>query len=118
MKRKKSTRILALAGIVLLLAMYASTMVFALMDSPAARGLFAASIFCTFAVPLLLYGMMFTADVLRGRGAPKENEAPEDSGAPEDNRTTEESGATEDSGEIQPPEQDEEPAEQGTESRD
>ena len=66
---KKTPRILALAGIVLLLGMYASTMIFALMDSPSAKGLFMASIFCTFAVPILLFAMIQTARALRGRGA-------------------------------------------------
>ena len=66
---KKSHRILALAGIVLLLAMYASTLLFALMDSPSAKGLFMASLFCTFAVPILLFAMIQTARLLRGRGA-------------------------------------------------
>ena len=74
---KKKTRILALAGIVLLLAMYASTMIFALMDSPMARGLFMGSLFCTVAVPVILYGMILAAKVLRGRGmASRENDGP------------------------------------------
>ena len=78
---KKRTRILALAGIILLLAMYASTMIFALMDSPMARGLFMGSLFCTIAVPVVLYGMLLAAKVLRGRGtAPQtgEDQAGED----------------------------------------
>ena len=91
---KKTPRILALAGIVLLLAMYASTLIFALMDSPSAKGLFMASIFCTIAVPVLLFAMIQTARVLRGRGAEegmdippyeesKEETAPEESDAEE-----------------------------------
>ena len=52
---KKIQRILALAGVVLLLALYGATMVFALSDSPASEGWFKASIFCTIAVPVVLY---------------------------------------------------------------
>ena len=75
-KKKSWTlrRILALLGIVLLLALYASTLVFALMDSPHAKGLLMASIYCTIAVPILLYAMMMVAKVLRGKGEPPEDE--------------------------------------------
>ena len=41
---KKAKRILALIGVLLLLGMYGSTMVFALMKSPAAKGLLMGSI--------------------------------------------------------------------------
>ena len=54
---KKAKRILALIGVLLLLGMYGSTMVFALMKSPAAKGLLMGSIYCTIAVPVLLYAM-------------------------------------------------------------
>ena len=70
---KKRTRILALAGIILILAMYASTMIFALMDSPMAKGLFMGSLFCTFAVPVILYGMILAAKVLKGKGTERQN---------------------------------------------
>ena len=81
---KKSHRVLALAGIILLIAMYASTLIFALMDSPSAKGLFMASIFCTFAVPILLFAMIQTARALRGRGAEDETKA-----LPQDMKTVE-----------------------------
>ena len=54
---KKAKRIAALLGVILLLAMYGSTLVFALMDSPSAKGLLMGSIYCTIAVPILLYAM-------------------------------------------------------------
>ena len=78
-------RIVALIGIILLLGLYASTLVFALMDSPNAKGLLMGAIFCTIAVPVLLYAMTVVARNVRGKGVPKE-EAPEDSlpGEPED----------------------------------
>ena len=66
-------RIVALIGIILLLALYASTLVFALMDSPNAKGLLMGAIFCTIAVPVLLYAMTIVAKNLRGRGVPKED---------------------------------------------
>ncbi len=52
----KLKRILALAGALLLFAMYVCTLIFAFMDSPKAPGLFKASIVCTVIVPILLYG--------------------------------------------------------------
>ena len=72
-------RIAALIGILLLVALYASTLVFALMDNPAAKGLLMGAIFCTIAVPVLLYAMTIAARVLRGRGVP-----PEDKSDPEE----------------------------------
>lgn len=61
-------RIAALAGIILLIAMYALTMVFALVKSPYSKGLLMGSIFCTIAVPVLLYAMTMVARLLRGKG--------------------------------------------------
>lgn len=58
-------RIFALIGIILLLALYGSTMVFALMDSPGSKGLFMASIFATFAIPILIYAMTLVAGRVR-----------------------------------------------------
>lgn len=51
-------RILSILGIILLLGMYAATLVFAVIDSPNAAGWFKASIYCTIVVPVLLYGYM------------------------------------------------------------
>ncbi|MEE8885761.1 MAG: hypothetical protein SOI56_04210 [Eubacteriales bacterium] len=70
-------RIAALIGIILLLAMYGMTMVFALIDSPASNGLLMAAIFCTIAVPILLYAMELVAKNLRGKGVIKEDDASE-----------------------------------------
>ena len=49
-------RLLAMAAAILLLLLYASTIVFALMDSPLSQSLLMASLFCTIAVPSILYG--------------------------------------------------------------
>lgn len=53
MKRLK--RILALAGVLLLSGLYASTMITALIDSPQAGNWFKASVACTIGVPIILY---------------------------------------------------------------
>lgn len=61
----KVKRILALLGVVLLVAMYGSTLVFALMDHPQAKGLLMASIYCTIAVPVLLYAISLVTRLLK-----------------------------------------------------
>lgn len=55
---KKFKRISALIGALLLLALYASTLVTALMDSPQAGNWFKASLACTIGIPVLLYAFM------------------------------------------------------------
>lgn len=52
---KKAKRILALSGVVLLVAMYVATLVFALMDSPNSFVLFKASVYCTIVIPVIVY---------------------------------------------------------------
>lgn len=63
---KKTKRILALAGAVLLACMYICTLVFALMDSPAAAGLLRASVAATILIPVLLYAYILVARLLKG----------------------------------------------------
>ena len=82
----KLKRILALAAIIILVAMYLSTIVFALSDSPNADAMFKASIFCTVVIPILLYGYMMiyrfvikkddrrTADTRKAKEDPKQEE--------------------------------------------
>lgn len=60
-------RISAVIGIILLLGMYVSTLIFALMDSPLAFTLFKASILMTIAVPCLLYAMILVYNYLNKR---------------------------------------------------
>lgn len=64
---KKIKRILALIGVVLLICLYGSTLVFALMDSPAADGLLRASIAATILIPVLLYAYILIARLLKKR---------------------------------------------------
>lgn len=61
----KIKRILALTGAILLICMYAATLVFALMDSPAATGLLKASIAATILIPVLLYAFILVARLLK-----------------------------------------------------
>ena len=62
---KNVKRVLALGGAVLLVLLYVSTLVFALMDSPAAGRLLTASIAATVLIPVLLYGYGLVARVLK-----------------------------------------------------
>lgn len=52
---KKMKRIISIVGIILLLTMYASTLIFAIIDHSKSQGLLKASIACTIFVPVLLY---------------------------------------------------------------
>lgn len=61
----KSKRTLALAAVILILALYAATVVFALIDSPLAQSLLMASLFCTVVVPAVLYGYLVILRYLR-----------------------------------------------------
>ena len=61
----KAKRILAIVGIVILLGLYISTLVFALLKSPAAETLLAASIYCTVAVPVFLYAFQLVVKCLK-----------------------------------------------------
>lgn len=55
---KKSKRVLALIGAILLVLLYVSALVFALMDHPAANDLLKAAVAATILVPVLLYGFL------------------------------------------------------------
>lgn len=55
---KKTKRILALAGAILLVLLYISTLVFALIDSPLTNDLLTASVAATILIPVLLYGFL------------------------------------------------------------
>ena len=53
---KKFKKIFALLGAILLILLYASTIIFAMFDSEYARRLLMASIVTTIALPVMLYG--------------------------------------------------------------
>lgn len=80
MKKPDRRRVFAIIGIVILVGMYAMTMVFALMKSPQAKALLMASIYCTIAVPVILYGIILITRNARNRRNPEDP----DGGDPED----------------------------------
>lgn len=59
---KKAKRIFALAGAVILIALYLLTFLFSLMDSDLAHGLFGASFACTFIIRSSLMPAFFFTD--------------------------------------------------------
>ena len=52
---KKSKRILALGGAILLILMYVLTFIFAMIKHPMAANLFRGSLACSMIIPILLY---------------------------------------------------------------
>jgi len=64
---KKGKRILALIGAILLVGMYASTLIFALFDRSASQGLFKASIACTIFVPVIIYAYTLVYKLLKDK---------------------------------------------------
>ncbi len=58
---KKIRRILAIIGVIALISLYVSTLIFALMDSAQSTNLLMASIAATILIPVLIYGFtLFT----------------------------------------------------------
>lgn len=55
---KNAKRILALAGAIILAALYILTFIFSMMNSEVAQGLFRASFACTFIIPVIMYAYM------------------------------------------------------------
>lgn len=52
---KKARRIIALVGVALLLLLYVSTLIFALLDSPLATSLFKTSLVLSIVLPIIIY---------------------------------------------------------------
>ncbi|MDO5344272.1 MAG: hypothetical protein Q4E91_00800 [Lachnospiraceae bacterium] len=65
---KKIKRILAWAGIVLLLGMYLITFLLGILGNEATKDMLLASIACTIVLPVLLYAMLLLARLLSGSG--------------------------------------------------
>lgn len=65
--RSKGQRILAIIGVVLLVALYVVTLISAIFTTPATKGLFMACIFSTVAVPIMLYAYMMVYRMLKRR---------------------------------------------------
>lgn len=63
----KFKQIFAFAGAVLLVLLYLSTLVFALIDHPLAPNLLSAALFCTVVIPTAIYGYMLILRHLKKR---------------------------------------------------
>ena len=75
---KRFRQILAMTGIVILVAMYALTLVFALTDNPNTMGFFKASIACTIFIPVVLYAFLLFHRLGHNKDSFPENEEKED----------------------------------------
>ncbi len=62
---KKVKQILAIIGIILLVGMYAVTIILALTDDPNTMNAFRASIYCTVIVPVLIWAYSFIYKLLK-----------------------------------------------------
>ena len=62
---KKIKQILAIIGIILLVGMYAVTIILALTDDPNTMNAFRASIYCTVIVPVLIWAYSFIYKLLK-----------------------------------------------------
>lgn len=72
---KNGRRILAWIGIALIALMYVLTIIFAVMDNPNAKNWLMAAIFCTVAVPVIIYAIQLAAKHIPGvKFEPKEEE--------------------------------------------
>lgn len=60
-------KILAICGVVLLLVLYGSTLVFALLKKPWAYSCLQASVFATIVIPVILYAVSLVSKNLRNR---------------------------------------------------
>lgn len=64
----KAKRIAALIGVILLVLLYISTLVFALINSPLSIMMFKASVTMTIVIPVLIAGFRILYNVLKGKG--------------------------------------------------
>lgn len=64
-------KVLAIIGVVVLLSLYVLSFVAAIFNRPESTGLFMASLFATFFIPLMMWIYMKTYQFLKGRGADK-----------------------------------------------
>ncbi|MBR6231112.1 MAG: hypothetical protein IKI84_05355 [Clostridia bacterium] len=72
---KNGRRILAWIGIALILLMYVLTIIFAIMDNPNAKNWLMAAIFCTVAVPVIIYAIQLAVKHIPGvKFEPEEND--------------------------------------------
>ncbi len=70
---KKTKRILAIIGVILLVALYGSTLLFAFIDTIKSLGLFKASVALTILIPVLLYAYSLIYKLAKKQDNDKEN---------------------------------------------
>ncbi|MDD5934184.1 MAG: hypothetical protein PUC65_01260 [Clostridiales bacterium] len=58
MKKGKVRQVFAILGIVILLGLYVATLITAIMAKPYAHQMFIVSVFCSFVIPVILYGFI------------------------------------------------------------
>ena len=78
---KKIKRILALAGAILLFSLYASTLVFAFINTSVSLTFLRASIACTIILPVLIYAYVLVYRVTR-KDTDTDSEDPDDQNRP------------------------------------
>ena len=112
---KKSSRIIALIGIILLAALYISTMVFAFMKSPAAKHLLMAAVACTIIIPVLLYILITVTNRVQGKRDPFSGKEPYTAVRDAVERAEAEAEESEEEGGEEEAEEDDAEAEEGPE---
>ena len=59
-------RVLAIIGVILILALYVLTFIFAIIDDPKTMSFFRASVAMTILIPVMIYGYQLVYRVLKG----------------------------------------------------
>jgi len=72
---EKVKRILALVGVILILALYGSTMFFAITDNSDSMSMFKASVIATIVIPVLLWAYSFIFKLVKKSNEPQEDES-------------------------------------------
>lgn len=67
--KKKTKQILAIIAVILLVALYAATLILSLMDNEMAQSLFRGAVACTILIPVLLYVYIMAYKMLKGKGS-------------------------------------------------
>ena len=68
-------RIAAIAALLLIIVMYAATLIAALTETPGSDVLLRASIFCTVVIPVMIYGFTLISRGIRGPRDSKEDDS-------------------------------------------
>ena len=67
--RPKGQRILAIIGVVCLVALYIVTLISAIFTTPGTKGLFMACVYSTVAIPIMIYGYMLVYRILKKKNS-------------------------------------------------